>query len=1169
MSAMNASTADLKLTPLIQFWRELQPYHALLEALRERGASPAMAVPSASRPALVSALAGDVRAPILLLTARGDRALTLADEIRIWAPELELHPFPEPASLFYEPTAWGTRTRRERAATMARLIGSRHPGPAPSTDDLSGLIIITTAKSMMTRTIALRQFLAASLVLQIGTEYAPEKLLHLLVGAGYQPVSVVTEQGQFSRRGGILDLWSPAHVGPLRLEFFGDEVESMRSFDPASQRSMEKIDTARITPAREGLPRLYEAEWDAYLPGEHADASQGEPYEPFLEYFLPLMNQGRSSLFEYLPGSTLVIFDDRTAFTETVAELEQQAVDLKAEGRQPEPALPLPYLTQSELSDRAASFRTINLGLLDTGGELDFELGARLQPGPRFGGKLRPLLDHISRQIVNNDIPIVVSRQAPRLAELWQQENGQDPLTRQLPDELGPGDTWFLSGAISEGWILELENTNRLHLITDAEIFGWARPRARRTRRRRVTAPEGSYSDLTEGDFVVHVDYGIGRFRGLVERTIEDLTREYLLVEYSGGGQVYVPVHQADRLTRYVGVEGGPPDLSRLGGAEWSRSKSRAREAVEQVARDLLELYARRHTVEGYAFSPDGEWQRELEASFPYVETEDQREAIELVKEDMQSRRPMDRLICGDAGYGKTEVALRAAFKAVMDGKQVALLVPTTVLAQQHFHTFQERLAAFPVSVEMLSRFLSRSEARQVVERLKRGEVDIVIGTHRLLQEDVEFKDLGLLIIDEEQRFGVTHKEYLKRMRTEVDVLTMTATPIPRTLYMALTGARDISTIQTPPEERLPVQTKVARYDPMLIRRAILREFDRGGQVFFVHNRVQTIPAVLKRLERLVPEVTIAVGHGQMPEGELSKVMDRFTSGEIDVLLCSSIIESGLDIPNANTLIVDHSEMFGLAQLYQLRGRVGRGAARAYAYFLRHSSLQENQDALHRLEVIAENSQLGAGYSISMRDLEMRGAGDILGTRQHGHIQAVGFHLYTRLLADSVRKLRRQVDESPEEPEFVAGAVQHLPVSIELPLSSAIPEWYLPDRDLRLQLYRRMAEVRELGEVERLEAELDDRFGPLPTEVQNLLYQIRIKIAASRADVRAVTLHNKQILIRLPDDLAVSLQVDLGADVRRSKKGLWLRRAGNPNWPNELKDVLEKLGRSTAVLESG
>ena len=605
------------------------------------------------------------------------------------------------------------------------------------------------------------------------------------------------------------------------------------------------------------------------------------------------------------------------------------------------------------------------------------------------------------------------------------------------------------------------------------------------------------YADLQAGDYVVHIDHGVGRFVGLVQRELDSHNREFLAVEYDGGGQLYVPVHQADRLTRYVGAEGVEPALDRLGGQEWHEKKVHVKEAVLEVAQEMLDLYAGRNVVQGYSFKQDTQWQKELEDLFPYVETDDQRRAIADIKRDMELPRPMDRLLCGDVGYGKTEVALRAVFKAVMDGKQVAMLVPTTVLAQQHYETFLHRLAAFPVKVEMLSRFRSPREQDEILLALAIGEIDIIIGTHRLISSDVQFKELGLVIIDEEQRFGVnSDKEHLKKLRTEVDVLTLTATPIPRTLYMALTGVRDISNLNTPPEERLPIVTHVGPYSPKLVRQAILREPERGGQIFFVHNRVNTIDAMKAHLNRLVPEAHVDVGHGQMPEHELADVMHRFNSGDVDILLSTTIVEFGLDIPNANTLIVDRADTFGLAQLYQLRGRVGRGAARAYAYFFRHRKLSPTLEGQQRLEVIAENTQLGAGYSIAMRDLEIRGAGELLGTRQHGHIQAVGFHLYTRLLADAVRQIRRielvhQGDHKKDGKGKIDIALASLtqpismPVNVDLPLTVGIPADYIADQDLRLRLYRRIADLRDESEIEALTNEFSDRFGELPEMVQN------------------------------------------------------------------------------------
>jgi len=680
------------------------------------------------------------------------------------------------------------------------------------------------------------------------------------------------------------------------------------------------------------------------------------------------------------------------------------------------------------------------------------------------------------------------------------------------------------------------------------------------------------------GDYVVHLEHGIGQFQGLIKMAVDGVEREYLRVEYAQGDQLYVPVHQADRLARYVGAGDVTPSLHRLGTADWEQVKARARRAVAEIADDLLELYAAREVVQGHAFSPDATWQHELESSFPYVETEDQLVAVEAVKHDMEQPRPMDRLICGDVGYGKTEVALRAAFKAVMDGKQVAILVPTTVLAQQHFTNFSRRLAAFPVTVAMLSRFQTPSQQDRVLAGLATGSVDLVIGTHRLLSNDVAIKDLGLLIVDEEQRFGVSHKERIKQLRTEVDVLTLTATPIPRTLHMSLTGVRDLSTIDTPPEERLPIKTFVGDFDEALVRQAILRELDRNGQVYFVHNRVQGIEQMAARVRKIVPEARIAIAHGQMPERELSAVMLAFAEGDYDVLVCTTIIESGLDIPNANTILINRADVFGLAQLYQLRGRVGRSAVRAYAYLLVDKYKTLTEDARRRLDAIQEASDLGAGFRIAMRDLEIRGAGELLGARQHGHIAAVGFDLYTRLLAQAVQEARERAgspggqpvrDDEEAERQSDAGRRNVLEdplaptVQLDLNLPARIPEEYVPEGALRLQLYRRLAGLTTLEAVAEISQEFADRFGPVPEEVENLLYVVGVKVRAVNAGVEAIGLEEGQVLIKcscLESMDRVRLQSQLTAQsvpARVARRALWMEMREDGGWRRDLIKALE------------
>ncbi len=1129
--------------------RELSQYESLLKRLQTNGRQlPGLGLPRAARLPLLAALNQDLDRPVLLITDRADHALALFDELNFWIRTPRYH-FAEPNPLFYEQAAWGVTTRRERLQTLMALAAYHLPfvqkPEAPP-------IFVTSARSLMTRTVPRRDFLKACRKLATGQSIQPDALARSWLEIGYQRVNTVLEPGQFSRRGGIMDVWTASEKLPARLDFFGDEIETIRRFDPASQRTVETLESLLITPAREYIAA-----------GEHNQDVE------LSEFHIPLLHPQPASLLDYLPQRALILVDDLSVVESMVAEVEEQAVKFRQDSIAEEtlsPDFPLPYVTWPELLDNLHSRGFLELGH-STAAESDAPdllISSCFGHDERFGGRLKPFIEYLKTTMERVEETIIVSRQASRLEELWRESNGAESES-QSPQ--------FIEASVSEGFVLQSKPI--LHLISDSEIFGWERPQPRTRQRPVAETPESVYADLQVGDYVVHIDHGVGRFGGLVERELEGHAREFLAVEYDGGGQLYVPVHQADRLTRYVGAEGAVPALDRLGGQEWHEKKGRVRQAVLEVAQEMLDLYARRNVVQGYAFKMDTTWQKELEDSFPYIETEDQKRALMDIKRDMESTRPMDRLLCGDVGYGKTEVALRAAFKAVMDGKQAAILVPTTVLAQQHYETFLQRLAAFPVNVEMLSRFRTPREQISILHRLLIGEIDIVIGTHRLISSDVQFKELGLVIIDEEQRFGVTHKEHLKKLRTEVDVLTLTATPIPRTLYMALTGVRDISNLNTPPEERLPIITHVGPYSPKLVRQAIIREIERGGQTFFVHNRVNTIEAMKMHLNQLVPEARVDVGHGQMPETELAAVMHRFNAGETDVLLSTTIIESGLDIPNANTLIVDRADTFGLAQLYQLRGRVGRGAARAYSYFFRHKKLTPTIEGQQRLEVIAENTQLGAGYSIAMRDLEIRGAGELLGTRQSGHIQAVGFHLYTRLLADAVRQIRRlESSRAHGERSDGRGRIDvalssltrpiSMPVNVDLPLAAGIPADYIGDQDLRLRLYRRIADLRDETEIEALSSEFQDRFGELPEMVENLFYQMRVKLRAEGAGLSSINWETGQIVLRYPpssEDKEGKRLPDLGPEIRGGRNAYWCSFGTDVDWEAKLLDVLEELSR--------
>lgn len=1106
-------------------------FQQLVDNIRSGSSPEELGLIRAARMPVLVTLQAALDRPLLLITDKTDRALLLQDEWSFWSRERELDFFPEPDPLFYEKVSWSRKTRRERLGLLADLSlgmlpGTQREGGPP--------LIIAPVRGVMTRTLPRRSFLKGSLTIKKNTRSDPHSLTAAWVRSGYQGVPVVTMPGQFARRGGILDVWPPADRFPARLEFFGDEVESLRRFDPGNQRTIAWEEEIRITPAREFI-----------LSGE---SLEGPEAGKLTEYHLPVLHQEAASLLSYLPEDTLVFLDSSTAVCEAASEIAAQAESLRRtyqdEGWIPGD-FPLPYLPWEELENALAAFQVTALGL--AGQSREEGLSSQFQNNQRFGGELKSFTSHVAEVINLGAEAVIVSRQSARLAEIWEERTSY---------QVSPS---FIKGSVEGGWIFSGQAGGEIHLFSDGEIFGWSRLQPRRTPVHRAQPPEVDYSDFQLGDWVVHLDHGIGRFAGLTFRELEGVMGEYLAIEYAEGDYLYVPAAQADRLSRYVGPDHHDPAITRLGSSRWSQAKSRVKEEVIQVAQDLLDLYARRQMVKGYAFKPDTAWQQELEASFPYIETEDQLQVLGQVKQDMEKPKPMDRLICGDVGYGKTEIAIRAAFKAVMDGKQVAVLVPTTVLAQQHFDTFTQRMGGFPVEIRMLSRFRTPAQQAEILKGLIQGTVDIVIGTHRLLSRDVFFKDLGLMIVDEEQRFGVKHKEKIKSKRADIDVLTLTATPIPRTMYMALTGVRDISRINTPPEERLPVVTHVGAYDPGLIQRAIWRELERGGQVFFVHNRVRTIKAMSSHLANLVPEARIGIAHGQMPENDLAERMRDFTRGEIDVLLSTSIIESGLDIPNANTLIVDRADRFGLAQLYQLRGRVGRGAQRAYAYFFKGRLGSPTAEGRMRLETIAEHTELGAGYSIAMRDLEIRGSGDILGTRQSGYIAAVGFHLYTRLLADAVSSVKKDRD-GPEAGQDLASQILRPLVKIDLPLPVGIPEDYIPDQSVRLSLYRRAASITRPAEIASLREELLDRFGSTPETVENLLRQLEIKLLAEGAGVESVFIQYGKITLGYPEGKPLPQPWEFPEKVRFGESSIWLPiKPGDENWFSQLLEVLAGL----------
>ena len=1162
----------MQLSGVLDLLRNTTIYRDLLDQLRKNGSGSAVAlgVLRSARPYVLAALTQDWNAPVIYITARVDRAYNVSEQLPVWLPQREIMRFAEPAPLFYERSAWTESSIRNRIQTLAALTHevAQHP------------LVVTSARALMQRTMPVNQFRERVLTLEVGQRWSVEKLLNQWVQLGYEATTMVVETGKFTRRGGIFDIFPVALDRPLRIEFFDDEIDSIRYFDPATQRSTERLQRALITPAREALPEhtsavagrlagwfqtLPDTETDMTSPQADAQALATGTAFPFLEYYLPYLYETPVSLLDYAPQDALIVVEDWAELRDTVAGIEETAAQSREEklaSKLIAPDYPLPYVTWNSLAEAINSRRVVHMAQAEAEEASGLFRGV-LSPENRFGGQLKAMLTHIRGLRNQNDRVIAVTAQAARLTELWQEQ--ESAIVTHTSDVTEPPErrsVIFVDGVLHEGWRLRTGD-GETHLFTDAEIFGWSRPEPRRRKTvRKARTPENAYADMREGDYVVHSDYGVGRFAGLRRRTLEGVEREYLVLEYAGTDALYVPIHQADRLTRYVGPDDKPPTLNRLGQADWIRIKSKAEKAVEEEARELLALYATRAAVTRPPFSPDTPWQHELEASFPYIETEDQLKAVRAVKADMERPHPMDRLICGDVGYGKTEVALRAAFKAVLDGRQVAVLVPTTILAQQHYETFSRRLAPFPVKVEVLSRFRTKAQQNETLNRLADGQIDIIIGTHRLLQNDVTFKNLGLLVIDEEQRFGVKHKEHFKRLRAHVDVLTLTATPIPRTMYMSLTGVRDISMIQTAPEDRLPVTTHVGPFDERLVRQAVLREMERGGQVFFVHNRVQTIESARERVQEIVPEARIVVAHGQMDEHQLETVMEQFGNGEYDVLVSTSIIESGLDIPNANTLIVDRADWFGLAQLYQLRGRVGRSAQQAYAYIFHPPSNRLTEEARARLETLTEYADLGSGFQIAMRDLELRGAGDILSTRQTGHVAAIGLHLYTQMLAQAVRQLKSET--MPGETLPPAPPISQNTVLIDLPMPAYLPTDWIPEMALRLQIYRRIGGLSTLDEVRAMRDELIDRFGALPAAVEGMLYQIEVKLLAQSANASAVLSRDGKIEIKLPYLVEVNrsqLAAQLGEDVRVTRTAVEIQPVGG-EWRDRLLEVLIALSQS-------
>ncbi|MBW1595793.1 transcription-repair coupling factor [Streptomyces sp. JJ38] len=1080
--------------------------------------------PSSARPLAVAALARRSPGPVLAVTATGREAEDLAAALRSLLPPERVAEFPAWETLPHERLSPRSDTVGRRLAVLRRLA---HPEAADEAGTGPVSVVVAPVRSVLQPQVkGLGELVPVSL--RTGESADLGEVVDGLSAAAYARVELVEKRGEFAVRGGILDVFPPTEEHPVRIEFWGDDVEEIRYFKVADQRSLEVAEHGLwAPPCRELLLTDAVRERAAALAEAHPELGEllGKIAEGIavegMESLAPVLVDEMELLLDVLPRGAMAVVCDpervRARAADLVATsrefLEASWAATAGGGQAPVDVGAASLWSIADVRDRARELGMLwwSVSPFTADAELGLDDGDTVRLGLRAaesyrGDTARALADTKGWLADGWRCVYLTEGHGPaaRTVEVLSGEGVPARLDEELA-ELAPSLVQVSCGALERGFVApEL----RLAVLTETDLTGQkaaGREAARMPARRRKTIDPLT---LEAGDYIVHEQHGVGRYVEMVQRTVQGATREYLVVEYAPakrgqpGDRLFVPTDQLEQVTKYVGGEA--PSLHRLGGADWTKTKARARKAVKEIAADLIKLYSARMAAPGHAFGGDTPWQRELEDAFPYAETPDQLTTIGEVKADMEKPSPMDRLICGDVGYGKTEIAVRAAFKAVQDGKQVAVLVPTTLLVQQHFGTFSERYGQFPVVVRALSRFQTDAEAKAVLEGLRDGSVDVVIGTHRLFSSETKFKDLGLVIVDEEQRFGVEHKEQLKKLRANVDVLTMSATPIPRTLEMAVTGIREMSTITTPPEERHPVLTFVGPYEERQIAAAIRRELLREGQVFYIHNRVESIDRAAARLREAVPEARIATAHGQMSESALEQVVVDFWEKKFDVLVSTTIVESGIDISNANTLIVERGDNFGLSQLHQLRGRVGRGRERGYAYFLYPPEKPLTETAHERLATIAQHTEMGAGMYVAMKDLEIRGAGNLLGGEQSGHIAGVGFDLYVRMVGEAVADFRASLEgKEEEEPP--------LEVKIELPVDAHVPHDYAPGERLRLQAYRSIAAATSEEDIAAVREELADRYGPLPEPVENLLLVAGLRMLARSCGVTDVTLQGNKI----------------------------------------------------------
>ncbi|UVI33505.1 transcription-repair coupling factor [Paenibacillus spongiae] len=1067
-----------------------------------------------SRQVMIAALGQELNRPMLVVTHNMFAAQKIAEDLVECLSPNDVLLYPANELVAAEAAISSPETLAQRMEVLIRL-----------SQGYRGIIVVPF--SGVRRYLPIPEVMAAARArLKVGETTPLEAFLRQMVELGYTRVDKVEGKGEMSVRGGIVDVYPLTSVHPYRIEWFDDEVDSIRTFDPADQRSIDKLDSYVVPPCQEILADaqrfdsaaqhaavLLEQQLEKMTDrtakdrlrtemGAEIDKLRQHMYFPEIYKYISLLYPERQTLLDYVPKDTLLIYDEPTRLIETGRQLERDeaewATHLLQNGKS------LPGFTLARPSEDVLYHRpypTLFLSLFlrqipHTQPQNIINVVSRAMQN--FHGQMNVLKAEMERWRKAGAKVLMLAGNAERM----------DRMRRVLQD-YGIEPPELIEGNLQSGF--ELPSIH-LIVITEGEMFSQKQRKARRVDKKVDNAERiKSYTELKIGDYVVHQNHGIGKYVGIGTLEIAGIHKDYIHILYAGGDKLSVPIEQIDLIQKYVGSEEKEPKVYKLGGSEWTRVKNKVRSSVKDIADELIKLYADRQSTAGFAFGADTSYQQEFEAMFPYDETRDQLRAITEIKQDMQTGRPMDRLLCGDVGYGKTEVAVRAAFKAAIEGKQVAILVPTTILAQQHYETFRERFSGFPFNIQVLSRFRSKKEQNDTMKGLKAGTVDVVIGTHRLLSQDVIFKDLGLLIVDEEQRFGVSHKEKLKRLKTNVDVLTLTATPIPRTLHMSMLGVRDLSVIETPPENRFPVQTYVVEYSPSLVREAIERELARGGQVYYLYNRVQGIYQMAEQINMLVPEARVAVGHGQMSEQELEKTILDFLDGESDVLVSTSIIETGVDIPNVNTLIVHDADKMGLSQLYQLRGRVGRSNRIAYAYFTYQRDKVLTEVAEKRLQSIKEFTELGSGFKIAMRDLAIRGAGNLLGAEQHGFIASVGFDLYSQMLADEIAQRKAGMEGAEAVPAKEVSTV------IDMSIDAYLPSAYIYDSIQKIEIYKKVAVTRSLEEAEDLREELIDRFGDLPQAVDNLLAVARLKVFGAACGIEQISQRGDDLTLKFAE----------------------------------------------------